>query len=601
MNNFKIRTNHDLNNSSRDTLSNKVLIVTDGRNTGCGFYQTGKTLDNLLCQKKSYIDYQHRFIENLTSLKDILHENTFDAVVVNGNRNTIPYVNKKQLNNLKIPLIQFGGDISQRLGNDFDRSNFDFWFVDDANYVLYNPYVLKVGKNYLPYNLEENNSKTIYDVASFGFALPNKGFDKVLDVAKELNFNNILFHLPKSDAMDPEGSIQRNIINKLKNKAENLNLKIEITTDLLSKENLIKHLKKSKNLLFLYEDERGKGEQISGVFEYAMSTHRNIYTSNCSMFRHVLYYEPKKLRLESLIKNKDNSEELNYKSILKEWSPENFRWYFDFAINNALNIFKKEGKAKKFQIYKKKLRVFAKKSLENIGAYKPRTQSYYYDIGNFDISFPKLNYFEQGFNECINAEDITSYENEINFFNKICPNLVKKKNYQALSQYAILLRLIQEQKKDFSNFKILCVGAYEDVISTCLKSIGIYVEEVDPNLNYALEDFIKKPSQKNEKYDLIYSISVIEHIYDDLNILKICEEKLNKGGLQFHTVDYRETNGLIPKTHYRVYDNNSINFLVKNIKNSKPYGISDYNNAKHDFFYNDINYNFASITLEKLL
>ena len=491
MNNFKIRTNYD-NSSATNTLSTKVLIVTDGKNTGCGFYQTGKTLDNLLCQNKLSINYKHHFIKNLKSLEDILCENAFDAIVVNGTRNTIPYVNKKKLNNLKIPLIQFGGDISQRLGNDFNRSNFDFWFVDDANYVLYNPYVLKVGKNILPYNFEKNNKKPIYDAASFGFALPNKGFNKVLDVAKELNFSSILFHLPKSDAMDPQGSIQSKIIKELINKAKNLNLKIEITTELLSKENLIRHLEKSKNLFFLYEDERGKGEQISGVFEYAMSTHRNIYTSNCSMFRHVLYYEPKKLRIESIIKNKNNLEELNYNSILNEWSPENFRWYFDFAINNALKKFKKEGKANKLQIFKKKLRVFAKKTLENIGLYKPRTQSYYYDINNFDINFPKLNYDKQGYNQCINAEDIKSYKNEIKFFNNICPNLIGKKNYQALSQYAILLRLIQEQKKDFSNFKILCVGAYEDVISVCLKSIGIYVEEVDPNLNYALEDFIKK-------------------------------------------------------------------------------------------------------------
>ena len=266
MNNFKIRTNYD-NSSVTNTLSTKVLIVTDGKNTGCGFYQTGKTLDNLLCQNKSSINYKHHFIKNLTSLEDLLRENTFDAIVVNGTRNTIPYVNKKKLNNLKIPLIQFGGDISQRLGNDFNRSNFDFWFVDDANYVLYNPYVLKVGKNILPYNFEKNNTKPIYDAASFGFALPNKGFNKVLDVAKELNFSSILFHLPKSDAMDPQGSIQSMIIKELTNKAKNLNLKIEITTELLSKKNLIMHLKKSKNLFFLYEDERGKGEQISGVFE----------------------------------------------------------------------------------------------------------------------------------------------------------------------------------------------------------------------------------------------------------------------------------------------------------------------------------------------
>ena len=51
--------------------------------------------------------------------------------------------------------------------------------------------------------------------------------------------------------MDPQGSIQSKIIKELINKAKNLNLKIEITTELLSKENLIRHLEKSKNLFFL--------------------------------------------------------------------------------------------------------------------------------------------------------------------------------------------------------------------------------------------------------------------------------------------------------------------------------------------------------------
>jgi hypothetical protein len=415
-----------------------------------------------------------------------------------------------------------------------------------------------------------------------------------------MGFQSTMFHLPRSDAMDPNGNIQSEIIDELLVKAKQLNLKIRITTDLLSKEDLIKHLRKAKNLLFLYENNRGKQEQISGVFEYAISTKKNIYISNCSMFRHVLYYEPKKLRIESLIINKNNTQDLNYQTILDEWSTENFRWYFDQAINKVTETYKIEGKPTTVNIYKKKIRVFTKKILEKIGAYKPRTQNYYYNIGNFSENFPKLNINNQGFNNCINADDIKLYNNEINFFNKICPELIAKKNYQALSQYAILLRLIQKTQKDILKIKILCVGAYEDVVAISLKRIGIYVEEVDPNLNYGLEDFIKKPSQKNIKYDLIYSISVLEHIFDDINILKICEQKLKKGGLQFHTVDFRDFDGPIPRTHYKVYNTNSINYLTKQIKNSAIFGKSDYTNAKHDFFYNDIHYNFASLTLERL-
>jgi hypothetical protein len=587
-------------NNSSNLVSNRILLVSDGNHVGCSFYQTGLTLDKLLCQNKLAVNkYDHYFIKDLLTLKNILKQNEYDAIVVNGTKETIPYLNKNALNNLGMPLIVFGGHTSQRLGNDFDRSNFDFWFVDDPNYILHNPYVFKVGKNYLPYDTNADDVKEEYDFATFGFALPGKGFDRVLDVTKELHLSSVLFHLPKADAMDLDGSIQKKVFDELRNKANQLNIKITITTNLLSKEDLIKHLRKAKNILFLYEDKRGRGEEISGAFEYVVSTKKNFYTSNCSMFRHVLYYEPKRLRVENLIINKNYIQELNYQTILDEWSPENFRWYFDLAINKAIEIYRKEGKTKKIQIYKKKLEIGVKKLLEKVGVYQSKTQAYYYDINNFSENFPKLDIEGQGFNNCINSDEIELYKNEINFFNKISPDLTAKKNYQVLSQYAIFLRLIQKTQKDFSKLKILCVGAYEDLVATSLKRIGIYVEEVDPKLNFGLEDFIKKPSQKNMQYDLIYSISVLGHVYDDLNMLKICEQKLRKGGLQFHTVDFSEFNMATPLTHYKVYNSSSINSLIKNIEHSTRFGNTNYTNAKHDLFYNDIQYNFASITLER--
>jgi len=145
MNNFTMRTNYQSIDNSINSISTKVLIITDGNQIDCAFYQLGLALDKILCQNKSAIKYDHYFIKDLVTLKNILRHNKYDALVVNGRKDTIPYVNKKTLNDLEIPLIKFGGDTSQRLGNDFDRSDFDFWFVDDVNYVLYNPYVLKIG------------------------------------------------------------------------------------------------------------------------------------------------------------------------------------------------------------------------------------------------------------------------------------------------------------------------------------------------------------------------------------------------------------------------------------------------------------------------
>ena len=128
MDNFTIKTNYQSTQNSNSLKPIKVLLLTDGNNVGCGFYQTGLTLNKLLCETETTIKYDHFFIRDLSTLKKILEQNKYDAIVVNGTKNTIPYVNKKILNQLKIPLIKFGGDTSQRLGNDFDRSNFDFWF-----------------------------------------------------------------------------------------------------------------------------------------------------------------------------------------------------------------------------------------------------------------------------------------------------------------------------------------------------------------------------------------------------------------------------------------------------------------------------------------
>ena len=133
MDNFIIKTNYQSIDNSINLVSNKVLLVTDGNHVGCGFYQLGLTLDKMLCQSKSSIEYDHYFIKDLSTLKNILQHKKYDAVVVNGTKHTIPYVDKNSLNNSAIPLIKYGGDISQRLGNDFDRSNFDFW---GFNYIL---------------------------------------------------------------------------------------------------------------------------------------------------------------------------------------------------------------------------------------------------------------------------------------------------------------------------------------------------------------------------------------------------------------------------------------------------------------------------------
>jgi len=585
--------------------NHRVLIVTRGGRPGCGFYQLGMHLNNILCKDKSGdIAYEHFFVESARDIRSQLQKHTYSALVVNGNDTTIPFARRNRVGSLNIPLIKFGGDTTQRLGNDFSRRQYDYWLIEDDNYVIYNPYVYKVGRSLQPYDTDNlGDVKIQYDVASFGLALPGKGFEKVLEYAQQLGLKRVLMHLPKSDYMDPDGEIQRDIFSNLRKIAGKLSLELTITSELLTKEALVKHLKSARELFFLYEDDRGRGSQLSGVLEYAFATGRPVYISGSGMFRHVLYFLPKQLRIEYRLMEsyempKDGA--VNYEVILNEWTAENFRWKFNYSIDKILRHYSEGGQYSALKSWKKEIIVLTRKLLERANLYKSPLQQYYFDLSKFDESFRNERFASTNlYSRCLSAKDVLEFKEEIDFFKRICPDLIPKKNYPALSQYALLLRYLFSIKVNLPNLNILAIGAYEDLLALTLKRLGIYVEEVDPNLNYFLEDFINKPSEKGRKYDIIFSMSVIEHVEDDIKFLKICEDKLKVGGRQFHTFDFLSHPTHLPETHYRMYSDDNIRAIKSALSRSKIFGIEDYFSPVYDFNYNNLDYCFASIFLER--
>jgi hypothetical protein len=69
MNNFTIKTNYQLTQNTISLNPTNVLLLTDGNHVGCGFYQTGLTLNKLLCETDTLIKYNHYFIRDLSTLK----------------------------------------------------------------------------------------------------------------------------------------------------------------------------------------------------------------------------------------------------------------------------------------------------------------------------------------------------------------------------------------------------------------------------------------------------------------------------------------------------------------------------------------------------
>src|SRR6185436_10719095 len=92
---------------------------------------------------------------------------------------------------------------------------------------------------------------------------------------------------------------------------------------------------------------------------------------------------------------------------------------------------------------------------------------------------------------------------------------MSRKIPEANIQQAFVFETVRNLSRKFSAPRILSVGCYEDTAYLGLQKLGIAVDGIDPLLNYDLSTFLTKPGVRENKYDIIFSTSVIEHVHDD--------------------------------------------------------------------------------------
>jgi SAM-dependent methyltransferase len=73
-----------------------------------------------------------------------------------------------------------------------------------------------------------------------------------------------------------------------------------------------------------------------------------------------------------------------------------------------------------------------------------------------------------------------------------------------------------------------------------LKRLGVRVEEIDPMINYFLQEYTTKPTAIKSSYDIIFSTSVIEHDPDDESFIKCAYDLLAPGGVLIFTCDFND-------------------------------------------------------------
>jgi len=592
---------------NRDIMNKSNVLIINHKLKQCGIYQHGLSLHDVL--KKS--EYYNFVLVECGSDQDLLcayRKYRPKAIIYNRNDYTMPWITRSLLKRIKALHVCILHTVSQTIADGLNNFLFDYYLTDDPAILLYNPILFKY--NRLVQKTAVVPKKTgLPIIGSFGLCLPDKGFERVVYVVQnEFEKAIINLHMPKSSVIDSEGVIADSVIRRCKDMIVKPGIQLNITSGFLSKEELVDFLSKNTINAFFYDEHRGRGNEISGVMEYAIAANRPIAVTRCGMFRHFLIEFPNVCCIENNTLKEILSRDPDYLSYFQEaWCDENLIWDFERMLNE---IFSRKIDPVKNML--KPLRKIKQRIFNKFGRIKSAlsgksvcNQVWYSDI--LINSRKNLKYLptliDGPLNRILNNAARTFYKATIAQIYEIEPVSANRKIPESLVQHALIFDTVYKKIQKISKPKILSIGCFEDTVVNCLKRLGYIVEGIDPVLNYDLSAFMSRLSTKAGSYDIVFSTSVLEHVEQDVLFMNNMAKLLKPGGVGLITCDFnKDYKPGSPKLSidYRFYTvDDFLGRIIPALEDCELADVPDWSYDKPDVFHSGLNYTLASLVFRK--
>lgn len=268
----------------------RIILFLNHTKIQCGVYQYGLRLFDVLKYMK---DIQYRYIEvgEYSDYINTLASNTdASAIIYNYHASTMPWLNAKTIQtnicNIGIPHESSHGFFN--IICEIDPTQQSYGKI----YSIPRPKFTTLLENYTPsttaildfinYKLDDCDT-----FGSFGFGFANKGFDKIVQMVNaQYDKALIKFVIPKPVFSGENYDRQyQSIIDRCTQFNTKPGIKLMISCDFFTNDDVLYFLKSNTMNLFLYDEM--KGRSISSVIDYAVSVRTPFGISNSCMFRHI--------------------------------------------------------------------------------------------------------------------------------------------------------------------------------------------------------------------------------------------------------------------------------------------------------------------------
>ncbi len=545
-------------------MKNGVILFVTHKPKQCGVFEFGRTVFNSISASRQY-DFVKAECESLDELKKAIAQHKPSGIIYNYHPSVLPWlctrigkgIYRNNLAGIGLPQAGIIHEVTQQvadtatgygnkyiLGPSQKRLNslFDFYIAADPTLLLKNPIVYKTGRLIPPFT-QQQAEPGVTTIGSFGFATPKKGFEKlVLKVQEEFDEALVRINMPAADFGDPDGSNARLIASRCRELVKKPGIKLEISHRFLDDSALLDFLTGNSMNVFMYEDIEGRG--ISSAVDNALAVKRPVAVSRCPMFRHILQAKPSVCVEDNSLKEILQNGFAPLERITKDWTPGNLCWEYERILDSIFRrvnepVKPRMGIIKTIQSTGNRVLTLPDKSFTWLRNTEAATED---DLSLIPSStyMPVIVPAGTGLNRILDDEARRLYKPAEDKLTELVPRTMSKKIARANVQQAFVFDTVYRNLAQYNDPKLLCVGSYEDTASMGLQRMGIPVEEIDPVINYYLQEFYTKPSTRKNSYDIILSTSVIEHDPDDESFIKCVSGLLALGGIAVITCDFKE-------------------------------------------------------------
>jgi SAM-dependent methyltransferase len=580
------------------------VLYINHREKTCGVYQFGKHIaDGISASKKYEIVYVE--CSDARELRDAILREAPECIIYNYHPSTLPWARWLAFS-VAVPQLSVIHEVHQQVADEASDAGFDYFIAADPTLLLKNPLVFKTGRLVPSAGIRKDwLAPAVPTIGSFGFGTPGKGFEKVVSqVQREFDEAVIRFNIPFATFGDPDGRRARAIAANCHALVHKPGIELRVTHDFLDEPGLLDFLAQNTINVFMYEHAEARG--ISSVVEYALAVDRPIAVSDCSMFRHIHVAAPLAIVPRNSLKEIIGRGTAPLQKLKDEYKAENLVWDYERIIGEAMRRGPRGTTTKKLVSLGLQRTVLRNRKLHVTGwaSHDAGRDSRIVELvpNSSFVDLPSASV--TGFNRILDNVARATYKPIIEQMTRIVPVMMAKKIPEANVQQAFVLDTAVKFAKSRPAPRILAVGSYEDTAVAVLKALGHQVTDADPVLNYDLHTYLTKPHASNEKFDIVVSTSVIEHVFDDVRFCQDIASVLKPGGVAILTCDYKDDykpGDDIPGSDYRFYTQRDIRErLMAAIPDCRLYDQPDWDCPNPDFvLVGRYRYTFATIVFQK--